>query len=387
MDITTDIITRFAPSPTGLMHFGSARAAILPFLFARHNEGCFSLRIDDTDVQRSKKEFVQEIFIDMEWLGLKYDYVLYQSERNEIYDKYFEDLSHKGAIYPCYDSPEEIESIREIKRYSKKAPIYSFEDRKHTDGSSPHWRFKLSNEINYFKDMIFGELKFNKEWSDPVVKRADGTYCYVFCSVVDDIVQSVSHIIRGAEHISNAAVQQQIGNAIIGDKWNIVWAHFPMLLSTEGSKLSKRDESLSLKSLREDSLESLTLISFLMELGSSNKKIISSNLQDYIDAFHLEKFSKVPKKFFEKELWERNKLIFRNLSPETVVKRNIDLKTWNLLKYNCARWSEIEEAFNNLKSFQRSGRVPGIGKQFYRDVFGKESGPPINEVLDYLQNS
>lgn len=382
-----DIITRFAPSPTGRMHFGSARAAILPFLFALHNEGKFFLRIDDTDIQRSREDFVKQIFTDLEWLNLQYEYVIYQSQRKDIYDEYFNNLVQKGLIYPCYDSEEEIETVREIKRHSKKAPIYSFEDRKNSFGEKPHWRFRLSDKTNEIHDMIFGYLKSNKEWSDPVVKRSDETYCYVFCSVVDDIKESVTHIIRGAEHISNAAVQQQIGDAILNSKWNVKWAHFPMLLSTDGSKLSKRNDSLSLNALRDSSLENWSLVSFLMELGSSNKRIIAHSWEEYIKEFKLEKFSKVPKKFFEKELLERNKLIFRSLPESTITNRGMTIKAWELLKNNCNNWSQLQQMYNQMLSFKISGKeFPPKGKQFYREIFETESGPPSDEVTEYLKN-
>jgi glutamyl-tRNA synthetase len=378
------IVTRFAPSPTGMMHLGSARAALLPFLFSRHNNGSFFLRIDDTDKQRTKKNYIDEIFNDLSWLNINYDYIFYQSERNERYDHHFNILLKRGIIYPCYDLPEEIESVREIKRYSKKAPIYCFNDRKRLEGDKPHWRFKLHDNPNQMDDLIFGSLKFNKEWSDPVVRREDGSYCYVFCSVIDDIEHGVTHIIRGAEHIPNGIVQQQIGDAISG-KWEVSWAHFPMLLSEKGEKLSKRNESLSLQTMRESGIESWTLISFLMEVGSSNKKIIDCNIDPYIKNFDLHKFSKVPKKFFEKELLERNKLIFRCLSEEVVLERIQDMNAWNLLKYNCRNWPEFITMYGRLIEFKKSGKSPGVGKQFYRDIFQMENGPPVNEVMCYLE--
>ncbi|HTV32611.1 MAG TPA: glutamate--tRNA ligase family protein, partial [Methylocella sp.] len=206
-------IVRFAPSPTGRIHIGNARTALLNFLFIRKSHGQFILRFDDTDAERSKAEYAEAIEVDLAWLGIKPDLVLRQSERLAVYDTATARLHETGRLYPCYETAEELDRKRKRQQARGLPPIYdraalalSAGDRVKLEsaGRKPHWRFKLDHEIIRWTDLVRGESHIDcASLSDPILLREDGSYLYTLPSVVDDIAQNITHIIRGEDHVTN----------------------------------------------------------------------------------------------------------------------------------------------------------------------------------------
>ncbi|HVL29660.1 MAG TPA: glutamate--tRNA ligase family protein, partial [Sphingomicrobium sp.] len=207
------VTTRFAPSPTGRLHVGNIRTALHNFLFARKHGGTFILRIDDTDRERSTAEYDQAIREDLAWLGLHPDRIVRQSERFDLYEREFEKLKGAGRVYACYETPEELELRRKVLLGRGLPPVYERKPEGHAvpDGVAPHWRFRLDHDSPIaFTDLIRGEQQFDpKLISDPVVRRADGSWLYLLPSVIDDVDLKVTHIVRGEDHVSNSAVQIQ----------------------------------------------------------------------------------------------------------------------------------------------------------------------------------
>ena len=210
------IRTRFAPSPTGLLHVGNARAALFCFLFAKKHDGEFVLRLDDTDRERSTQAFADAIQADLDWLGLKWDETVRQSDRFERYHAVFETLVAQGHVYACYETPEELDRKRKRQLARGKPPVYDraglalSADEKATleaEGRSAHWRFKLSGNQVAWRDLVRGEQKIDTaSVSDPVIRRADGSWLYTLPSVVDDLDMNISHVIRGEDHVTNLSL-------------------------------------------------------------------------------------------------------------------------------------------------------------------------------------
>ena len=253
------ITVRFAPSPTGLLHIGNARTAIVNWLFARSHGGRFILRIDDTDEGRSEERFVEAVRQDLRWLGLVWDEEHRQSERVSDYEAAFEKLRAAGRVYPCYETPEELEAKRQAQRTKGLPPRYdraalglgdADRARLEVEGRKPHWRFRLGDGPAAFTDLVKGPRSIDlQSLSDPVVRRADGGVTYLFASVVDDAAMGVSHVIRGEDHLSNTAIQLELLGAL-GEKAP-AFAHLPLILDLAGGKVSKREGSASLAELRE----------------------------------------------------------------------------------------------------------------------------------------
>jgi glutamyl-tRNA synthetase len=277
----TKPVVRFAPSPTGLLHVGNARMALLNALFCAKEGGQFILRLDDTDKERSTEEFSEAIEQDLAWMGLAWDRVVRQSDNFENYDNAFARLRDAGKIYPCYETPEELEYKRKRQLSQGKPPIYdrsslnlsdaqrqAFED----EGRSPHWRFCLDHEDISWDDLVRGSVHFNgANLSDPVLMRGDGSYLYMLPSAVDDVDCAITHVIRGEDHVANTAAQIQIFQALGADAPR--FAHFPLLVDHSGQGLSKRLGSLSLESLRQDGIEAAALCFFLASLGRGDADV------------------------------------------------------------------------------------------------------------------
>ena len=273
------ISVRFAPSPTGFLHVGNARQAVANWLFARKNGGKFILRLDDTDSARSTEANEEAIRQDLQWLGLNWDDSFRQTDRLALYAEAAEKLKAAGRLYPCFESEEELASKREALIRRGKPPIYDRAMLKLTPeqravaeagGKKPYWRFLLSNNEMSWGDLVLGRRRVKlTAVSDPVLIRADGTPLYTFTSVVDDLATGISHIIRGEDHITNTGVQMDIIAALGGNPGAIAFAHLPLLLDSDGGKLSKRLDSLSLRGLRHDGIEPIAITSYLARLGSS----------------------------------------------------------------------------------------------------------------------
>ncbi len=274
------ITVRFAPSPTGLLHVGNARAALANYLFARHQGGRFILRIDDTDLERSRDEYAEAIARDLRWLGLDWDDSFRQRDRLEQYAAAAERLKQSGRLYPCFESEDELRAKREHRLKRGLAPVYdramlklTAEQRAQAEanGKRPYWRFRLSDTVVEWQDMVLGRRQVKLPTvSDPVLIRADGTPLYTFTSVVDDIATGITHVIRGEDHITNTGVQMDILAALGRDPSSLGFAHLPLLTDSDGSKLSKRLDSLTLRTLRHDGVEPPAITAYLASLGTSD---------------------------------------------------------------------------------------------------------------------
>ncbi|MFT9386588.1 glutamate--tRNA ligase [Acetobacter sp.] len=271
---------RFAPSPTGLLHVGNARLAIANALYARKHGGQFQLRIDDTDTARSREELVEAIRLDLSWLGVEWDETFRQSERLARYARAIEVLKESGRLYPCFESEHELAAKRETQIRQRRAPVYDRAMLKMTaqqraqaeaNGKVPYWRFKLSDTIMRWRDLVMGDCQVKlPSVSDPVLVRTDGTVLYTLASVVDDLESGITHIIRGEDHVTNTGVQIDIANALGARPEHFRFAHLPLLLDENGGKLSKRFDACSLRTLRQDGVEAEALVAYLARLGSSD---------------------------------------------------------------------------------------------------------------------
>lgn len=274
------ISVRFAPSPTGLLHVGNARAALANYLFTRHHGGQFILRIDDTDMERSRDEYAVAIERDLHWLGLDWDSTFRQRDRLEQYAAAAEKLKQSGRLYPCFESEDELRAKREQRLKRGLAPVYDRAMLKMTpeqraqaeaNGKRPYWRFLLSGSIVEWNDLVLGRRQVKLPTvSDPVLIRADGTPLYTFTSVVDDIATGITHIIRGEDHITNTGVQLDIFAALGANPAALRFAHLPLLTDTDGGKLSKRLDSLTLRTLHHDGVEPSAITAYLASLGTSD---------------------------------------------------------------------------------------------------------------------
>ena len=355
------VITRFAPSPTGLLHLGNIRTALINWLYARTHNGKFILRIDDTDQERSKDEYISKIKYDLEWLGIDYDDTFNQSSRFERYREQFEKLKADGRIYPCYETAEELERKRKLQMASGGKQVYdrsslsltdeekrAYED----DGRKPHWRFLLQTERLKWNDLLKGELDIDlTSLSDPVLFREDGVPLYTFSSAVDDIDYNITNVIRGDDHTSNTAVQIEIINAI--DKNRITFAHHALLKASSGDKLSKRDNVISIDSFRKSNLEPLAILSLLATIGTSQSIELKDSVNQIISEFKLETISTSPGRIEIDVLNALNKKQVQKLNFDEVSERlknideKIDEKFWNTIRSNLEtvegvkQWSDI----------------------------------------------
>jgi glutamyl-tRNA synthetase len=307
-------LVRFAPSPTGLIHIGNARTAIVNYLFARKNAGQFLLRFDDTDVERSKPEYASAIAEDLEWLGIHPDQVEQQSARTARYDEAAALLRAEGRLYACYETPDELDRRRKRQLARGLPPVYDRAALKLTDderakfeaeGRKPHWRFKLDQRRVEWNDLVRGAQHIDTaSLSDPVLVRGDGSYLYTFTSVVDDIDLGVTHVIRGEDHVVNTAVQTEIFEALRGRVPH--FAHHSLLIGADGKGLSKRLGSLSIRSLREQGLEAMAVVSHTALLGTSESIHPCADYHELIAGFDLSKLSRAPARFDEAELRHLN---------------------------------------------------------------------------------
>ncbi len=322
-------ILRFAPSPTGRIHIGNARTAILNWLMACKTGGQFILRYDDTDTARSKTEYADSIAADLEWLGIKPARVEWQSKRIDKYDAVAEKLKAAGILYPCYDTPDELERKRKRLAAKHLAPIYDRSALKLTDkdraaleagGRKPHWRFKLDQRQVEWNDLIRGPVHIDTaSQSDPVCIREDGTYLYTFCSVIDDIEFGITHVIRGEDHVANTAVQIEITEKLGGRV--PAYGHHSWLVGADGTGLSKRLGSLSISAMRENGLEAMAVVSHAALLGTSDSIHPCADYRELIAGFDLAKLSRAPARFDEAELNHLNAKLLHMLPWDAVKDR------------------------------------------------------------------
>ena len=308
------IQVRFAPSPTGRLHIGNARPALFNWLFALKHQGRFILRYDDTDKERSTAAFAEAIAADLRWLGINPHAEYAQSARTALYDAAAESLRRMGRLYPCYESPDELDRRRKRQLARGMPPIYDRAALKLTDGEragleaegrKPHWRFLLEPRQVVWDDLVRGEAHVDcSSLSDPVLIRGDGAYLYTLPSVVDDIDMGITHVIRGEDHVTNTAVQIQIIEALGGKV--PVFAHHNLLTTASGEGLSKRLGHLSLASLREAGTEPLAVAALAVLVGSAESVRPVESLEELAMLVDLAHVSRAPAKFDEAELAQLN---------------------------------------------------------------------------------
>ena len=363
-------VTRFAPSPTGLLHLGNIRTALINWLYAKNSGGKFILRIDDTDQERSKEEYISKIKYDLEWLGIDFDETFNQSSRFERYREEFEKLKSAGRIYACYETPDELERKRKLQMaaggkqvYDRSALELSDQQKKdyELEGRKPHWRFLLQTERMKWNDLLKGEIDIDlTSLSDPVLFREDGVPLYTFCSAVDDIDFNITNVIRGDDHTSNTAVQIEIINAL--DKNKISFAHHALLKASSGDKLSKRDNVISIDSFREKNIEPISILSLLSTIGTSKSIELKDSIQQIIDEFRLDTISTSPGRIETDVLKALNKKQVQKFEYDEVKTRldkidtNIDQKFWNTIKGNLdtvedvAAWTDVVFKNNSFET-------------------------------------
>lgn len=325
------VTVRFAPSPTGRIHIGNARTALFNWLFAMNNKGRFIQRFDDTDIARSKQEFSDAILYDLHWLGIFPDATEYQSRRFEAYDEVVERLQAAGVLYPCYETPEELDLRRKVRRTRGLPPVYGREAltlsqqqiaEYRSDGRRPHWRFLLPNFTSdplqpertevHWSDLVRGEETVDlASLSDPVLRREDGTYLYTLPSVVDDIEMGVSHVIRGDDHVTNTGVQIALFKALGAEP--PVFGHHNLLTTASGEGLSKRTGALSIESLREDGIEPMAVASLAVLVGTSENVAAMHDMPALAERFDPAATSKSAAKFDPDELFVLNRALMHHM--------------------------------------------------------------------------
>ncbi len=318
---------RFAPSPTGYLHVGNARVALANWLHARKHGGAFALRLDDTDLERSKPEYAAGIEEDLRWLGLDWDQTFRQSDRVAAYEAAAGRLKASGHLYPCLESEEELSAKREQRRRQGKPPIYDRAAlamtadqlaRALANGKHPHWRFKLSHRTVAWRDGVLGARQVKlPAISDPVLARADGTFLYTFTSVVDDLETGVTDIIRGEDHVTNTGIQLDILEALSGRPGTIRFAHLPLLTDESGGPLSKRLGSVSLRGFRRDGIEPAALTGYLAALGTSNDPVAGTPA-DLVASHDLSKVSHSAARFDTRALLALNRRLLHAMPFEAV---------------------------------------------------------------------
>jgi glutamyl-tRNA synthetase len=358
------VITRFAPSPTGLLHVGNLRTALINYLFAKKCGGTFMLRMDDTDRVRSKEEYADAIKEDLNLAGLHWDIYANQASRLARYEEIKQLLLAQGRLYPCFESQEELEIKRKFQLTRGAAPIYDRAALKLTaeqkakyesEGKKPHFRFKLNDETIKWNDLVRGDISFEgKHLSDPILIREDGTMTYILSSVVDDIDFKITHIIRGEDHISNTAIQIQIFNCL--DAVPPIFAHLSMI-KTKDAEISKRTGGFDIKSLREEGIEAMAINSLFAKIGTSDAIEPKTTLAELVAEFDIKKFGKAPASYDKEDLTRLNRKLI-SIMPYQIAKPrltnvgllDIDEGFWISVRSNITTISEIKEWWEICKA-------------------------------------
>lgn len=348
------VITRFAPSPTGALHVGNIRAALHNWLWAKKHGGRFILRIDDTDAARSEERFVEAIRADLGWLGLVPDAEARQSARFARYEARFAALVEAGRIYPAYETAQELDLKRKILAGRGLPPIYdraalSLSAADHArlaaEGVTPHWRFRLDQDHPIaWDDLVRGPQQFDAAtMSDPVIRRADGSWLYMLPSAIDDADMGITHVVRGEDHVSNTAAQLQMFGAMGAPPPQ--FAHAALLTGAEG-KLSKRLGSLGVEAFRADGIEPEAIVALLARLGTSDPVEPLVERTALIDRFDFARFGRAPARFDQGELTALNAKIVHQLPYARVagdLPGGMDAHAWAAVRPNLARISDAAD--------------------------------------------
>ena len=369
------IKTRFAPSPTGHLHVGNIRTALHNWMFARKEGGTFLLRLDDTDAERSKEEYVEAIRADLAWLGLAADEEQRQSARFDRYEEQLEKLKASGRVYPAYETAQELDLKRKIQLGRGKPPIYdraalALSDAERADleeqGRRPHWRFKLDHEkpITWI-DRIRGEQHFDPSLlSDPVIRREDGSWLYMLPSAIDDIDMGITHVVRGEDHVANTAVQIQMFHALGAEPPE--FAHEALLVGTEG-KLSKRLGSLGVSSFREKHIEPQAIVALLARIGTSDPVEPVVDVEPLIATFDFARFGRAPARFDEEELAQLNQKIVHLLDYDAVRDRlpeAMDAAAWEVIRPNLHDMGDVEQWWKVVTGPVATPEMPAEDRKF-----------------------
>ena len=434
-------IARFAPSPTGHLHIGNLRTALLNYMVCRKSGGRFILRLDDTDPQRSKREYAESIMKDLEWLGLNWDQVERQSLRKKNYFDAADKLRDSGVLYECFETPEELEFKRKLQLKAGKPPVYDRSSlaltaaerdslRKEKAG---YWRFKLDHERIEWVDLVQGQVSIDAtSLSDPVLIRADGQVLYTLASVVDDVEMSVTDVVRGSDHITNTAAQIQIMKRLGATPPR--FAHHSLLTGAEGEPLAKRLGALSIRDMRQSGIEPMALLSMLAYLGTSAPVQVRDGLIELIEDFKISRFGTAPTKFDAQDLIPLNSklLAMRPYSATEDRIRSLGVpddiaeRFWTTTRTNISRldelagwWAifsgvvepEIDEKDSDFVEVAKSllpnppfddktwsiwtaavsAKTGRKGKALYlplrKALTGQSSGPEMASVMPLLQNA
>jgi glutamyl-tRNA synthetase len=346
---------RFAPSPTGRIHVGNVRTALMNWLFAVREGGQVLLRIDDTDLARSTKEFEQGIVDDLAWLGLAWSERANQSHRFDVYEEAAATLKAAGLLYPCYETEDELDRKRKIAQATGKPPVYDRAALKlsgaeraklEAEGRKPHWRFKLSGARKDWVDLVRGPQSIDTaSLSDPVLIREDGAFLYTLPSVVDDVDFKISHIVRGEDHVTNSGVQIEIFEALGGEV--PAFGHFPLLVGADGGALSKRIGSLGVGELAAEGYEPMAVLSHLAKIGTSDPVEARASIAQLAAEFAFEKIGRAPARFDPEELKRVNAALLHGLDYASVKARLAKLDAdkgegfWNAVRANISLLPEV----------------------------------------------
>ena len=430
------VIVRFAPSPTGNLHIGNIRTALINFLFAKKNNGKFILRIDDTDTERSRKKYENNIKDDLKWLGLGWDLERKQSDRIERYNDILKHLIEIGRVYECFETQDELDLKRKSQLMSGKPPVYDRSSLKLTkkeksifisEGRKPHYRFLLNHDYVEWNDNIKGIVKYHmSNVSDPVILREDGRYIYTLASVVDDIDYGISHIIRGEDHVTNSAAQLQIFKSLRSKLPEM--CHLALISGFDGQGLSKRLGSFSLNDLRKEQILPIAILSYLSTIGTSESINLKENIEEIISNFKFSKFGNSTSKFDFSEL---NNINIKALQKSKLYEvkdylnyleiKNIDEKFWEIIRKNINVLSDtkmwVTICFDEIKPIIKNKIIikkaidcfPSdefdtsiwndwvsnilTGSDFKKNevfmslrlaITGKEKGPDLSDILSFI---
>ncbi len=381
------VITRFAPSPTGMLHIGNSRTALINWLYTRKHNGIFILRFDDTDLERSKQQYKNAIEQDLKFLGLNWNQTFCQSNRLDRYEAIKTLLLQKNKLYPCFETQEELELKRKLQLSRGLPPIYdraalNLTQQQINDyisqGRKPHYRFLVSHTPIIWQDMIKGEVKYDgKNLGDPIVIREDNSMTYMLCSVIDDIDYSITHIIRGEDHVTNTAIQLQMFEALQEELYSNQksipnFAHLGLIISRD-DKISKRIGGFEIATLRDEiGLEPMAINSFFSLIGSSSSIVSFKNLDQLIKEFDINNFSKSPTTYLPEELERLNHKLLISLSFDEVKDRLREIKAeqvteqfWLAVRANLQKLYEIKDWWNICYS---PSKVEGLDKDFLKQA-------------------
>ncbi len=348
---------RFAPSPTGKLHVGNVRTALVNWLFAKGQGGQFVLRIDDTDLARSTAEFEQGIELDLRGLGLDWDERHNPSKRFDRYEAAAERLKAAGRLYACYETAEELDRRRKVQLSRGLPPVYDraalnlTEAEKaayEAEGRRPHWRFRLDGKRVAWEDLARGHAEVDTaSMSDPVLIREDGLFLYTLPSVVDDIEMDITHVIRGEDHVTNTGAQIEIFEALGGPV--PAFAHMPLLVGADGQALSKRLGSLSISEMREQGYEPIAITSHLGRIGTSDPLEVAESVQALGESFAFSKMGRSPARYDTADLDRLNAQALHAMDYAVAKPRletlDADLGEafWNAVRPNLQKFADVVE--------------------------------------------